>query len=453
MGEVESVRYAVEEGGLSVLSLMRAVAPLALAASVGQALWASPVLAQSGSESAQAVELKPDDVVQAPGTSAVIDVLANDSVPSGVAGKAIEIIAQPQCGVVTPGEGNLEYKTTSGCIGPQIFYYGIAGSPAFAQVTVMVQQAPTVPELSIGMALIEPQDRSSAQASGQAAAGAGGSATPLAQPAIAPAAPQPATAPATTILAAAPATAPVVAPRDRSADVACTTAPSATSAMLPGALTRLTVSAPCVPGSAAELAYRDLRLGVAIDSTGRGEIVVPGFEPVMPAALRFVDGTRIEFDLTFSGLSQIDRFAVAADEAAPFALNALEFGAAPGAPGHLSATNPRSFDAVRRSGGGYLASYAPVAGVGQSVQIYTHLTKQGSRAGVVKMMLDYAGRTDDGAGICGAAARAQSEFLILQSDRGLVERQVLGGAGSMGCINSGLEQNPLGDPVGNVVIR
>jgi hypothetical protein len=223
--------------------------------------------------------------------------------------------------------------------------------------------------------------------------------------------------------------------------------------MQPGALTRLTVSAPCVAGSAAELNYGDLRLGVAIDSTGHGELVVPGFEASMPASLTFTDGTRLEFDLTFSGLSQIERFAVASDDPAPFSLNALEFGAAPGAAGHLSATNPRSFDDVRRAGGGYMASYAPVGDVGQNVQVYTHVTKQGSKAGVVKMVLDHAGRTGNGSGTCGTAARAKSEFLILQSDRGLIERQVLGGTGSPDCIRSGMDNSPLGEPVGNVVIR
>jgi len=446
MGEVESVRGAEEEGGLSVSLFMRAVAPLALAASVGQTLWVPPVLAQSGSGNAQTIELKPDDATQAPGTSAFIDVLANDTVPAGVKEQPLEIIAQPQCGVVTPGTGDLHYQTTSACIGPQIFYYGIAGSPAFAQVTVVVENTQPVPELSIGMALIEPQDRAGPHAPAVPAAAA-----------IPPTAPKidnpQATAPASTILAAVPETAAVSVQPSKPATGACTKAPTATTAVQPGALTRLTVSAPCVAGSAAELAYGDLRLGVAIDSTGRGELVIPGFESVMPASLSFTDGTRLELDLPFSGLSQIDRFAVASDDVTAFELNALEFGAAPGATGHLSVANPRSFDDVHRTGGGYLTSYAPVGGVGQTVQVYTHITKQGGKSGVIKMMLDHAGRTGDGSGTCGAAAQAQSEFLILQSDHGLVERQVIGGTGSPDCIRSRLDSNPLGDPVGNVVVR
>jgi hypothetical protein len=434
---------------LSVLYLLRAVAPFALAASVGQSLWVTPVWAQSGSGNGNAVELKPDDVIQAPGTSAVIDVLANDTVPAGAPDQPLEIIAQPQCGIVTPGKGELTYQTTSTCLGPQIFYYGIAGSPAFAQVTVMVQAQP-VPELSIGMALIEPQDRTAPRIQTAPATDGGpkfvAAAAPRAKAAEA-------EVPAATVLAAVPATEAVTAPTRKAANGACTTAPTASAAEQPGALTWLTVSAPCVAGSAAELTYGDLRLGIAIDSSGRGELLVPGFAAAMPAVLSFTDGTKLEFDLAFSGLSQIGRFAVASDAAASFMLSALEFGATPGAAGHLSPENPRSFDDVRRSGGGYLASYAPVDGVGQTVQVYTHLAKQGGRSGVVRMLLDHDGLLGKASGICGAAAQAQSEFLILQSDRGLVERQTLGGAGSADCIRSGLNDRPLGEPVGNVVIR
>jgi hypothetical protein len=189
------------------------------------------------------------------------------------------------------------------------------------------------------------------------------------------------------------------------------------------------------------------------DANGHGQLLVPGLEPLMPAALILADGSKHEFDLRFSGLTQVTRVAISWEAPVLFALNALEFDAEPGSAGHLNPANPGSYDEVRRSGGGFLMAYAPVGGVGHSVQFYTHVTKHTGIAGVVKLTLDYTSRNLGDPATCGDAPLARPEFLLLRSEKGQLARPVRGSHESIGCAVAGDGRGRLGDQVGNVVIR
>ena len=464
---------------VEVLNRLRVVLPISILAALCQFSWIDPAAAQSSSGSEPALVLRSDDVVQNAGGITNIDVLANDSLRSKTDGEQIEVVAQPQCGIVTPSPGRLSYHSLPECQGYQVFYYGIAGSPAFAEVTVLVRPAPPQPELTVGTVVIDrvagttrpetddpqPLAKPILESAGETPAtptfeivaarlakaiagplGAVASAVPFsdvtnnAEPA-APAEPATAAEVALASLEAQPAAGPCA------ADI------SAKSDIRPAALTELIVTAPCMAGTVAELDYGDLRLGIVIDSNGHGELLVPGFEPVMPAALSFADGSRHEFDLRFSGLTQVDRVAVAWEAPVLFSLNALEFDAEPGSAGHLSPANPRSYNDVRRSGGGFLSAYAPVDGVGQSVQLYTHVTKQSGKAGVVKLMLDYTSRDLGDPATCGDAPLAQPEILLLKSDKGQLARPVRRSPEALGCAEAREDRDRLGDQVGNVLIR
>jgi hypothetical protein len=173
----------------------------------------------------------------------------------------------------------------------------------------------------------------------------------------------------------------------------------------------------------------------------------------MPAALSFADGSRHEFDLRFSELTQVDRVAVAWDAPVQFALHALEFDAEPGSAGHLSSANPGSFNDVRHSGGGFLMAYAPVGGVGQNVQFYTHVTKHSGTAGVVKLMLDYTSRNLGDPATCGDAPLAQTEILLLKSGKGQLARPIRSSHEAVSCAVARDGTGQLGNQIGNVVIR
>lgn len=190
-----------------------------------------------------------------------------------------------------------------------------------------------------------------------------------------------------------------------------------------GGSTRVTVASPCHGATAAELSYSDIRLGVALDRYGNGAIEVMGFERVSRARLVFNDGQALDFDIPFSGLDRIDRVAIVWDEPIALEIHALEFGARQGSEGHVHPGNPRSFRDVRRRGGGFVNAYAPVDGVGQSVQVYSYWLRRGGRIGAVDLFIDFTSRrVDRMAETCGQGSFAAPRLTVLRAERGEMGR-------------------------------
>ena len=137
--------------GLVGFRIKRAGPSLGALAYLACTVWSGSAHAQT----AAAVVLNADDVTQEAGAITDLDVLANDLLPSGKTLGEVEVIAQPGCGFVTNRPGGLVYRSFPECEGLQVFYYGISGSPAFAQVTVNVTAPQPEPVLRAGMIVID----------------------------------------------------------------------------------------------------------------------------------------------------------------------------------------------------------------------------------------------------------------------------------------------------------
>ena len=206
----------------------------------------------------------------------------------------------------------------------------------------------------------------------------------------------------------------------------CLAPPAMTLEVRHAAETIVGVTAPCHAATVAELSYSGLRLAVPLDGNGQGVVRVQGFEPNTPALLTFNDGTALDFELPFKGVDRVSRVALAWDAPVELELNALEYGAAPGTPGHVRPGLARSFEEVRRSGGGYLTVWHPVGGLGQSLQVYSWYHRSGESAGVVKLLLDFVSRDRDRlAATCGDGPAAAPQFIVLRSEGGRPERPVI----------------------------
>lgn len=205
----------------------------------------------------------------------------------------------------------------------------------------------------------------------------------------------------------------------------CQTPPGLSIDLRRAAQTSIAVSSPCHAGSVAELSYSGLRFAIPIDGRGNGSLTAPGFEANAPAVIRFNDGVTTEFDLPFKGMNRIVRVAVIWDQPIALELNALEFGAPVGSPGHVRPDNPRSFAEVRRDGGGFLTSYRAAGGIGLNADVYSLWVRRGGDAGVVKMFLDFASRNRDKLPeACGKGRYAAPEYIVLRSLGGRLERPV-----------------------------
>ena len=133
-------------------------------------------------------------------------------------------------------------------------------------------------------------------------------------------------------------------------------------------------------------------------------------------------------------MDRVSRVAVVWDMPVELELNAIEFDGTIGSPDHVHPENPRGFDEVRRSGGGFLDTYRGYAGIGQNAQIYTFWHRKGGRHGVVELMIDFASRSRDGLeGTCGDGIYAAPNFLVLRSEDGRIERPVIRKLAAIDC--------------------
>jgi len=235
---------------------------------------------------------------------------------------------------------------------------------------------------------------------------------------------------------------------------ACAAPPGITLDTQPAGRTVITIDSPCHAGRAVELRYSGMALGIPIGPNGEGEVIVPGFEPSSGALLIFPDGAEIPFDLPFEGLERVHRVALIWDLPVNLELHAQEFGAQIGSNGHVRPDNPRSYDVVRSTGGGYLDRFRPVGRVGQNVRVYSFLNRPGGGTGVVTLAVDFASRHNGGsAETCGSGALAAPSFTVLRSAGGEIESSSTSRIGAINCQRAAnMTSYLIGDAVKNMII-
>ncbi|MBY8974740.1 hypothetical protein KHP62_02905 [Rhodobacteraceae bacterium NNCM2] len=256
------------------------------------------------------------------------------------------------------------------------------------------------------------------------------------------------------IIPVAPAEEPVEIAALPEADAPCTAPPSMTLDIQAAARTGIDLVAPCHAGEVAELAYNDMRFALPLDQSGAGAITALGFEPTTAAVIRFADGEEMSFDLPFRGTDRVTRVALVWDMPVRLDLHALEFGAALAGAGDVSRDNPRSYEEIRPTGGGFMTSFLPVEGAGQPIEIYSHYIRRNGRAGVVELKIEYVSRDREAlADTCGDGAYAKPRFKILRSEGGRIDRPFAGRLPSLACNESGAGDTSLAaNSVGTLVI-
>ena len=217
-------------------------------------------------------------------------------------------------------------------------------------------------------------------------------------------------------------------------DAPCVIPPAMTIDVRRAARSIVTVDAPCHATTVAQLEYSGLRLAIPLDAQGKGDLTVLGFEPSAPALISFDNGEVIDFDLPFKGVDRVSRVALVWELPVNLELNAIEFGSPLLGDDHVRPDNPRSFQDVRRRGGGFLHTYRSYARVGQNAQIYSFWHRRGGRSGVVNLMIDFASRNRDLLdGTCGDGKYAAPSFLIIRSEAGRLERPILRKLAAIDC--------------------
>ncbi|MEM9145885.1 MAG: hypothetical protein AAGC57_06765 [Pseudomonadota bacterium] len=206
-----------------------------------------------------------------------------------------------------------------------------------------------------------------------------------------------------------------------SADAACVIPPGITIDPRGGAFTQVIVKSPCHRGQAITLSYSGLEFGLMVDGNGLAQVLAPGFEPRSKARIAFPDGEALDLDISFADTDRVIRVALVWETAVSLELHALLNGRAIGSEGHVRPDRPGSLRKARR-GGGFLTSYSSAGGVGENLQVYTHVPRR-NRPEVIKLLIDYTSRrrgvSDE---FCGEGTHAAPAFRVVRSTRGTMER-------------------------------
>lgn len=188
---------------------------------------------------------------------------------------------------------------------------------------------------------------------------------------------------------AAPAPAPA---RPQAAAPDCT--PRLAVSAAPAAMIALAFAAPCHPDARVLVRHAGLAVTGRTDADGTLRLEVPALADPAEVSAIVAGGAPVSTTVAIPDLAAYERIALQWQGEDSFALNALEFGALAGQPGHVSAANPRSPAASARIGAGFLT----VLGDGSVpwpllAEVYSFPTGETTHTGTVRLFLD-AGVTE-----------------------------------------------------------
>lgn len=162
---------------------------------------------------------------------------------------------------------------------------------------------------------------------------------------------------------------------------------------LPAARSLVRMLSPCLEGQVVSIRHADLVFTGLVNSEGRADVIVPLLKPGGEAQLELTDGGILAIRLAHrpEDFDRLFRVVLSWRQNVDLALHVLEFTSAWNSEGHIWRENPKSFDAIRAAGGGFLETVAAAAPDYESHDIYTYWATGGAR-GVVQIAVDYAGR-------------------------------------------------------------
>ncbi len=210
---------------------------------------------------------------------------------------------------------------------------------------------------------------------------------------------------------------------------ACGAAEVVTEA-LEGGRMRVQLVSPCRAGASLSLAYGGAVLTRRLDAAGELNATLDLFAGAAPAIATFDDGVRQSFATRALDLDRIDKVAIIWSAPVDLDLHALEYGAQPGAVGHVwsavpaTATVARELTDASGRGRGFLSLADKGESSGDKVEVYTFFRTNGPMQGPVHVMVDYATRGARPAGTtCGDGPHARVVFESVTFSRGDVARR------------------------------
>ena len=165
--------------------------------------------------------------------------------------------------------------------------------------------------------------------------------------------------------------------------------PKAALSVGDGAMLDLSLSAPCHAGERVVIRHAGLAFTALTDAKGGLRIRLPAMAEAAEVSVLFAGGTSVAAQTNVPELSLYDRVAVQwmGDDA--FDLHGLEFGAAFGAAGDVSASNPGAVVGASAATGGFLTALGDGSvDLPMRAQVYTFPTRLSARDGDVQIVIE-----------------------------------------------------------------
>ncbi len=172
-----------------------------------------------------------------------------------------------------------------------------------------------------------------------------------------------------------------------------------------GANISVDILAACKPNQLVTIQHSGLAFSLLTDAQGAAHTVVPAMAAYADISVVFEDGSQAIASLAVSDMDSILRVGVSWANTMNLDLNAIEFGAAAGSEGRVSATAPRDYRTSRIKGGGYLVQLGdPTLAGGQLAEVYTIPVARGQQRGTIALSVIL----DNPATVCGQSILAKT---------------------------------------------
>lgn len=172
-----------------------------------------------------------------------------------------------------------------------------------------------------------------------------------------------------------------------------------------GANISVDILAACKPNQMVTIQHSGLAFSLLTDAQGAAHTVMPAMAAYADVSVVFADGSQAIASLAVSDIDSILRVGVSWANTMNLDLHAIEFGAAVGSEGRVSAAAPRDYRTSRLKGGGYLVQLGdPTLAGGQLAEVYTIPVARGQQRGTIALSVIL----DNPATVCGQSILAKT---------------------------------------------
>ena len=172
-----------------------------------------------------------------------------------------------------------------------------------------------------------------------------------------------------------------------------------------GARIQLEILAPCKPNQMVTIEHAGLAFSVLTDAQGSANVQFPAMEAEAEISARFADQSSSSTMVSVRDIDSVVRTGLSWQSGMDLNLTAIEFGAAIGSEGYISAATPRDYRTSRIKGGGYLLQLGdPNIENGALAEVYTLPVARNQQRGTIAMSISIR----DAASVCGQTIIAKT---------------------------------------------